>query len=309
MDILTKTARIKIVGVGGAGCNAIRKLSIDKIQDCELLVVNTDQKALTRSIVSRKIHLGNDLTGSYGNPTTARLATERSLEELTDALKGAETIIIVTGLGGGTGSGASPVIAKLAKQLGAVVVAVVTLPFIHEGPNRQQKAMDCLALLEDCCDVVLRIPNENINVVAEVNRLGTGAFAVLDDWILQGCVAVADLFAHKKIIQPKSPWSEVLNPRQRIWMGVGTGSGENRFVEVCERAFRRPMAEELKLTEATQISYQVVSRELTLDEFNRLNGIVRTMVPQGLKIDASVAYDEGMAEDELRLSVWAVGSR
>ncbi len=244
---ITPVARIKVVGVGGGGNNALERMIKSNLGGIEFIAINTDAQALHHSNATTKINIGKATTrglGAGANPDIGRQAAEESAEEIREALMGTDMVFITCGMGGGTGTGASPVIAEVAKELGILTVAVVTKPFSFEGNRRRQQAEDGLENLKNKVDTLITIPNDKILSIIDKKTPITEAFTVVDDVLRQGVQGIADLITiHGMINVDFADVKAVMENSGSALMGIGYGTGENRAVEAAKAAVESPLLE------------------------------------------------------------------
>ncbi len=301
---------IKIIGIGGGGCNALNYLIRSRKLKADFIAINSDYRSLRRSKAKKKLILSPNLLNGYGaggNPDLAQQAAWQSAQAILGLFKKPDWVCILAGLGGGTGTGAAPVVAQIARDAGIQVASVVTLPFRHEGPIRHAQAQEGMELLKSHCDIVLKFSNDQLNLFVDREGLDLReAFALMDEWFSRAAMAVGDLLLYRRILGPKpSEWKTILGKGRSLWVGTGSASGNSRFLKVCEEAIRYPIVEEVQLSKAKKWYPLVVCRSITLGQFNAINGHLLARVPKGVKIIPGIAYDKTMKKDQLRLSLWA----
>lgn len=244
---ISPVANIKVVGVGGAGNNAVNRMISSGIEGIEFIAVNTDAQALFTSKAATKINIGRATTrglGAGANPDIGKKAAEESSEELKNALAGADMVFVTCGLGGGTGTGAAPVVAELAKSLGALVVGVVTKPFAFEGARRTTQAYEGFNHLREKVDTLITIPNDKILTIIDKKTPLTEAFSVADEILSQGVQGVSDLITHPGLINVDfADVCSVMQDAGSALMGIGYGSGENRAIDAARQAIESPLLE------------------------------------------------------------------
>ncbi len=240
-------AQIKVVGVGGGGSNAVDRMIEAAIQGVEFIAVNTDAQALLHSLAPQRIRIGDKLTkglGSGGNPVIGQKAAEESREELQEALRGADMVFITAGMGGGTGSGASPIIAEISREIGALTVAVVTRPFSFEGRRRQAIAEEWIEKLKEKVDTLIVIPNDRILQIIDPKTPVTEAFRKADDVLRQGIQGISDLITQRGIINLDfADVRSVMEGAGSALMAIGEGEGEDRALVAADRAITSPLLE------------------------------------------------------------------
>lgn len=241
-------ANIKVVGVGGGGSNAVNRMVSADFANVEFLAVNTDAQALYHSEAENKIHIGREATrglGAGANPEVGKAAAEESIEDLKSALKGADMVFVTCGLGGGTGTGAAPVIAGIARELGALTVGVVTRPFSFEGQMRTKKADTGYEELKKNVDTLITIPNDRILSIIDRKTPLTDAFSVVDEVLRQGVQGIADLITlHGLINVDFADVKSIMSEAGTALMGIGYGAGEDRATEAAKAAIESPLLEQ-----------------------------------------------------------------
>lgn len=241
-------ANIKVIGVGGGGCNAVNRMVSSDFQNVEFIAVNTDAQALYHSQAEDKIHIGKEATrglGAGANPEIGKVAAEESIEDIKSALKGADMVFVTCGLGGGTGTGAAPVIAQIARELGALTVGVVTRPFSFEGATRGKKAETGYNELKENVDTLITIPNDRILSIIDRKTPLTDAFSVVDEVLRQGVQGIADLITlHGLINLDFADVKAVMQSAGTALMGIGYGAGESRATDAAKAAIESPLLEQ-----------------------------------------------------------------
>src|SRR5207249_7275648 len=235
----------QVVGVGGAGLNAVNRMIDSGINQVEFVSVNTDVQQLQISDAETKIHIGRDLTqglGSGSDPSVGRAAAEESYDQIKHALRGADMVFVTAGEGGGTGSGAAPVVAKIAREVGALTVGIVTLPFKFEGTRRRRQADDGVEALREACDTTIVIPNDRLLEVLDKSTSMLDAFRIADDVLRQGVQGICDLITNPGLINLDfADVRTIMKDAGSALMGIGYATGENRAREAAERALRSPL--------------------------------------------------------------------
>lgn len=304
-------AIIKIIGVGGGGSNAINRMIEAGIEGVEFLVANTDLQALMSSRAPVKIQIGEELTrglGAGGDPELGRQSAIEDTSKIIDALEGADMIFITTGLGGGTGSGAAPIVASLAAELGALTVAVVTKPFRFEGRRRQQQAEQGLNELRRCVDTVITIPNERLlNAVAKGTPF-IESFKLADDVLRQGVQGISDIITVPGLINVDFADVKTIIAGMGIGlMGTGAATGENRALEATQRAISSPLLEEACIEGAKGLLVNVTGpANMTLFEINEAMSIIHDAADPDANIIFGAVLDDRLA-DEMKITVVATG--
>jgi cell division protein FtsZ len=278
-DSGTYVAVIKVVGVGGAGLNAVNRMIDAGLSQVEFIALNTDIQQLQFSDAPLKIHIGRELTeglGSGADPSVGKKAAEDSYDEIKQALRGADMVFVTAGEGGGTGSGAAPVVAKIARELNALTVGIVTTPFKFEGTQRRRSADEGTAELRAECDTVIVVPNEKLLEVLDRSTSMLDAFRIADDVLRQGVQGICDLITMPGLINLDfADVRTVMTDAGNALMGIGYSGGEDRAVEAVERALRSPLIEG-EMTGAKGILLSIAGGEdLSLYEVNQAAEIVR----------------------------------
>lgn len=253
-------ATIKVIGVGGGGGNAVNQMVTDGVEGVEFIVANTDAQALERSSAENKIQIGSKATrglGAGARPEVGEAAAKESEQELTEALQGADMVFVTAGMGGGTGTGAAPVIAKIAKDSGALTIGVVTRPFSFEGPRRGKSANEGLAKLKENVDTLIVIANNNLLQIVDKKAPIMEAFKMVDDVLLQGVSGISDLITKPGIINLDfADVKTAMAGQGTALMGIGSASGENRAAEATRKAIASPLLE-AKIEGATNVLLSV----------------------------------------------------
>ena len=295
-DSGTYVAVIKVVGVGGAGLNAVNRMIDAGLSQVEFIAVNTDIQQLQFSDAPLKIHIGRDLTeglGSGADPSVGRKAAEESYDEIKQALRGADMVFVTAGEGGGTGSGAAPVVARIARELNALTVGIVTTPFKFEGTQRRRSADEGTAELRAECDTVIVVPNEKLLEVLDRSTSMLDAFRIADDVLRQGVQGICDLITMPGLINLDfADVRTVMTDAGNALMGIGYSGGEDRAVEAVERALRSPLIEG-EMTGAKGILLSIAGGEdLSLYEVNQAAEIVRQRATDETNIIFGATIDE-----------------
>jgi cell division protein FtsZ len=295
-DSGTYVAVIKVVGVGGAGLNAVNRMIDAGLSQVEFIAVNTDIQQLQFSDAPLKIHIGRELTeglGSGADPVIGRKAAEESYDEIKQALRGADMVFVTAGEGGGTGSGAAPVVARIARELKALTVGIVTTPFKFEGTQRRRSAEDGTAELRSECDTVIVVPNERLLEVLDRSTSMLDAFRIADDVLRQGVQGICDLITMPGLINLDfADVRTIMSDAGNALMGIGYSSGDDRAVEAVERALRSPLIEG-EMTGAKGILLSIAGGEdLSLFEVNQAAEIVRQRATDETNIIFGATIDE-----------------
>ncbi len=303
--------RITVFGVGGAGGNAVNNMIEKNLEGVEFVVANTDAQALQQSKATSKIQMGLKVTeglGAGARPTVGAAAAEETIEEIVDHLAGAHMCFITAGMGGGTGTGAAPIIAQAARELGVLTVGVVTKPFQFEGNKRMKQAEDGIAALQKVVDTLIIIPNQNLFRLANERTTFTEAFAMADDVLYQGVKGVTDLMVRPGLINLDfADVRAVMDEMGKAMMGTGEATGDNRAVEAAEKAIANPLLDEISLHGAKGVLINITGGyDLTLFELDEAANIIREKVDPDANIIVGSTLDTSM-EGTLRVSVVATG--
>ena len=310
-DELRDGARIKVIGVGGGGGNAVNRMIASDLKGVDFLVANTDAQALQASRAPLKIQLGTKLTkglGSGGNPEIGRRAALEDTEKIIEALEGADMVFVTTGLGGGTGTGGAPIVASLARELGALTVAVVTKPFAFEGKRRMLQAEQGLAELSQGVDTVICIPNERLMQFVDKGTSFFEAFRIADDILRQGVQGISDIITITGIINRDfADIKAIMEGMGYAVMGTAVASGENRAVDATNLAMASPLLEDASINGAHGILLNITgSSKLTLYEVHEASTIVQKAAAENANIIFGAVHDESMG-DAVKVTVIATG--
>lgn len=301
---------IKVIGVGGGGGNAVNRMIEAKLQGVKYISANTDAQVLAFSNAEQKIQIGSNITkglGSGGNPEIGRQAAEEDKDKILNALEGAEMVFITAGMGGGTGTGGAPIIAKLSKTLGALTVGVVTKPFSFEGHIRMKQAEEGIKLLKECVDTLIVIPNDRLLQVVDKNTSILEAFKIADEVLLQGIQGITDIVIEPGLINVDfADVKTIIADAGTAIMGMGRASGENRAIKAAERAINSPILE-TNIQGAKGILFNISgSSNLTLYEVNEAAEIIsKAANPEANIIFGAVINKE--LNDEVKITVIAAG--
>ncbi len=310
-DMQQYLAHLKVIGVGGGGCNAVNKMLEAGIEGVECIAANTDYKSLRRNKAAKKIQLGKSLTkglGSGGNPTIGREAAMESTDEIQKTLEGADMVVVAAGMGGGTGTGAAPVVAEISRKMGILTIGVVSRPFEHEGPVRKAQAEDGLKAMMPHVDAVIIIPNERINMVCEQDIELVSAFARVDEVLVQAIQGISEVIHSDGIINRDfADVKRILTSKGKVLMGMGYGTGEDRAIKAIQKAVNSPLLEDVDIAGASAVLVQVTGgTNFTLNEFNQINGFLQKAARPGAEIIPGVVRDESL-KDGLRVTIIATG--
>jgi cell division protein FtsZ len=303
-------ARIKVIGVGGSGHNALTRMMEIGIRGVEFIAVNTDAQALHHSKSHRKVHIGRNVTRGLGagmNPELGRLAAEESRQEIFDAIKNADMVFITCGLGGGTGTGASPIVAELAKEAGILTVAVVTKPFAFEGAKRREIADTGLENIRNRIDTLIVIPNDRVLQIIDKKTSLLDAFRTVDDVLRQAVAGISDLITVNGLINVDfADVKSIMQNAGTALMGIGSAAGENRAVEAARAACSSPLLE-ISMDGAKGILFNITgSRDLTMHEVDEAARFITKSADPDAKIIFGAVIDDDL-EDELKITVVATG--
>ena len=303
--------RISVIGIGGAGGNAVNTMNNSNVENIEFIVGNTDGQALSHSLTKRQIQLGKNVTSGLGagsNAETGKKAAEESIEEIISELGDINMLFITTGMGGGTGSGAAPVIAKAAKEKGILTVAVVTKPFDFEGQKRMQVAESGLAELKENVDTLIIIPNQNLFKIANEKTTFAEAFKMADDVLYQGICGITDLITNPGMINLDfADIRTVMGNMGKAMMGTGESSGEDRAKNAAEAALNNPLLDDSNIKGAKSILLNIKGGpDMALFEVDEAASKIRNEVDENANIIFGSSIDESL-EGIIRVSVVATG--
>lgn len=303
-------AKIKVIGLGGGGCNAITRMVREEIQGVEFIAVNTDAQALAITEAPTRIQLGEKLTkglGVGGDHNMGQKAAEESRDELKELISGADMVFITCGMGGGTGTGAAPVIAEVAKESGALTIAVVTRPFTFEGIRRSQVSDEGITRLLTKVDTLINIPNDRLLDLCDQKTNVDNAFKLADDVLRHGVQAISEVITVPGLINLDfADVKTVMKDAGPAWMSIGTGSGKSRAVDAAREALASSLLD-VSIEGSRGVLFNVVgSDNLTLFEVNEAADIIKQAVNPEANIIFGVAYDPNM-DNELRITLIATG--
>ncbi|WP_296645299.1 cell division protein FtsZ [Romboutsia sp. 13368] len=303
-------AQIKVIGAGGGGNNAVNRMVEAGLQGVEFIAVNTDKQALHTSKAGLKIQIGEKLTrglGAGANPEVGKKAAEESKDEIIKALEGADMVFVTAGMGGGTGTGAAPVIAQLAKEMGILTVGVVTKPFVFEGKVRMKNAEHGIAELKSKVDTLITIPNDRLLQIVQKNTSMLEAFSMADDVLKQGIQSISDLIAVPGLINLDfADVTSVMKEQGLAHMGIGNATGENRAIEAAREAIQSPLLE-TSIRGAKGVLLNITGgANLGLLEINEASTIVQESCDPEANIIFGASIREDLAE-EIRITVIATG--
>ena len=304
-------ARIKVVGVGGSGHNAISRMMSRGIKGVDFIAINTDVQALHNNKAQQKIHIGKVLTKGMGagmNPEIGRKAAEENKEEIQQALRGSDMVFITCGLGGGTGSGASPIVAEIAKETGALTVAVITKPFSFEGTQRARIAEEALAELKQKVDTLIVIPNDRLLNIIDKKVSLLNAFGIVDDVLRQAVQGISDLIIYPGIINLDfADIKTIMENSGPAIMGIGRASGEDRAVEAAKAAISSPLLE-FSIEGAKGVLFNVTGgQDLGMIEISEAAKAITESADRDAKVIFGAVLDEKMKRGEIKITVIATG--
>jgi cell division protein FtsZ len=305
------TAKIKVVGVGGGGSNAVNTMIDKHVHHVEFIVANTDAQALRTSKATTKIQLGAQLTkglGAGADPSMGRDAAEEDRDRLMESLQGADMVFIAAGMGGGTGTGAAPVIADVAKDLGALTVGVVTKPFTREGKRRKEQAEHGIRELKKHVDSLIVVPNDRLIGLAGKNTSILDAFKPSDDVLRQAVQGISDLITTTGMINVDfADVKSIMSVRGMAMMGIGMACGDNRAADAATAAISSPLLEDIDISGAKGVLVNICgSSSMTMDEYEIVSRIVHEKVHEDANIIIGLLVDEELG-DNLKVTAIATG--
>jgi cell division protein FtsZ len=303
-------AQIKVVGVGGGGSNAVNRMIAEGLRGVEFIAVNTDAQALQLSQASRRLQLGTKLTrglGCGGRSDLGTRAAEESRDDIKEALDGADMVFVTAGMGGGTGTGAAPIVAEISRNLGALTIGVVTKPFAFEGVPRMQSAEKGLAALEENVDTLIVIPNDRLLALGDKRMTFHEAFRAADEVLHQGIQGISELITVPGLINLDfADVRTIMADGGAALMSVGCAEGDNRAVKAAELAIESPLLD-ITVDGATGVLFNVTGgMDMTLQEINEAADVIRGTVDRSANIIFGAVLDPEMSE-ELRITVIATG--
>lgn len=307
----TLTTTIKVVGVGGAGNNAVNRMISTGMEGVDFIVVNTDAQQLKASLATNKIQIGAKLTrglGAGADPEIGKEAANEDRDKIQKALKGADMVFITSGMGGGTGTGAAPIIAEIAKEQNCLVVGVVTKPFRVEGKKRMERALEGIEKFKQKVDTLITIPNDLLLKIIDRKTPIEEAFKLADDILRQGVQGIADLIMVTGLVNVDfADVRTVMKETGDALMGVGIGTGENKAVEATQMAINSPLLEEISIEGAKAVLINIAGgNDLSLHEVNEVTDIVTRQVDAEANIIFGTTIDAAL-DDKMRVTVIATG--
>lgn len=303
-------ASIKVIGVGGGGNNAVNRMIESGLKGVQFAVINTDNQALALSLAQERIQIGEKTTSGLGagaNPEIGQKSAEESEDRLRESIQGTDLLFVTAGMGGGTGTGAAPIVAKVAKEMGVLTVGVVTKPFSFEGKVRMNNAVLGIQLLSDNVDALVTIPNDRLLQLADKTTSLRDAFKMADNVLLQGVRGISDLIAIPGLVSLDfADVKTIMKDTGLAHMGVGVASGENKAVEAAKQAIHSPLLE-TQIDGATGVLLNITGGgNLTLFEVDQAAEIAREAADPDANVIFGAAIDESM-EDEIKITVIATG--
>lgn len=304
-------AKVKIIGIGGGGNNALNTMIASQLTGVDFIAANTDAQALAANLAPMKIQLGTNLTkglGAGANPEIGRKAALEDVEIIREVLKGADMVFITAGLGGGTGTGGAPVIAEVAREMGALTVAIVTKPFHFEGKKRMQQAEEGLANLRMTADALITIPNQRLLTISGKNMTLLESFKKADEVLFHAAKGISDIIVGHGIINLDfADVRTVMSETGMAMMGTGIASGENRALEAAQRAISSPLLEDISIEGAKGLLINITGGEnMTLSEINEATSLIHKEAHEDATIIWGMVIDPCMKE-EIRITVIATG--
>ncbi len=311
-DYNAQDALIKVIGVGGGGGNAINTMIEHNITGVEFIAANTDQQALAKNLAGVKIPLGSTLTkglGAGANPDVGREAALEDREQIAACLDGADMVFVTCGMGGGTGTGAAPVIAELARSMGCLTVGVVTKPFFFEGNRRRRHAEGGIMELRDSVDTLITIPNQRLLSITDQNTPMMDAFKSVDTVLLNAVQGISDLITcHGVVNVDFADVRTVMTDQGMALMGTGRASGPNRAIEAASQAIDSPLLEDVTIDGATGILLNLTGgRNMSLNDVHQASTQIQEAADEDAEIIFGAVIDETMEAEELKVTVIATG--
>ncbi len=304
-------ARIKVIGIGGSGGNAVNHMVNSDVSGVEFIAMNTDAQDLHKSLASKKVHIGKNLTRGLGtgmNPELGKRAAEETIEEIQSITKGADMVFIAGGMGGGTGTGAAPIVAKTSKDQGVLTVAVVTKPFFFEGTQRMRLANEGLSSLQKEVDAIIVIPNDRLLGIIDKDTTCTSAFAMCDEVLRQAVEGISDLITTPGIINVDfADIRAVMQDAGPALMGIGFGSGENRAEMAAKAAINSPLLD-VSIEGAKGVLFAIAGGEdMTMHEIQEAAKVITQSIDPDAKVIFGAIKDEKLKKGEIKVTVIASG--
>jgi cell division protein FtsZ len=309
--VASQGAKIKVIGVGGSGCNAVNTMIRMGLEGVEFITANTDRQALDASLAPTKLAIGQELTkglGAGANPEIGRKAALEDYAKISELLSGADMVFITAGMGGGTGTGAAPVFAKIAKEIGALTVGVVTKPFMFEGRKRSKHAEQGMAWLRENVDSLITIPNQRLLAISGSTLSMLDAFKKADEVLLNAVQGISDLITHTGLINTDfADVKTIMQSKGLALMGIGYGEGEHRAVEAATNAISSPLLEDISIDGATGIIINITgSSSMSIHEVNEATTLIMEAAHEDAEIIFGTVIDESM-KDNIKVTVIATG--
>jgi cell division protein FtsZ len=304
-------ARIKVIGVGGGGGNALNHMVTSKINGVEFIAVNTDTQDLHHSKADKKIHIGKNLTkglGSGMNPEIGRSAAEETKAEIQEAIKGADMVFVAAGMGGGTGTGAAPIVAQAAKEEGVLTIGVVTKPFGFEGQQRQRIAEGGIEELQREVDALITIPNDRLLAIAGDNMSFKDAFVISDDILRQAVESISELITTPGIINIDfADIQSILRDAGSAFMGIGKATGDSRAVDAATEAINSPLLD-IEVNGAKGVLFAISGGDdVTMSEVNEIATIITDSIDTNARVIFGTIHDDKLKKAEIKVTVIATG--
>jgi len=304
-------AKIKVIGIGGAGGNAVSRMVTCKIQGVDFVAINADAQDLHHCLAAQKLLIGKNLTKGLGagmNPDIGRQAAEENRDEIHEVVKGSDLIFVTCGLGGGVGTGASPVVAEAARDSGALTIGVVTKPFLFEGAQRSRLAEEGLAQLKERVDALVTIPNDKLLQIIDRNTSLLDAFKVVDDILRQAVQGISDLIVVPGIVNVDfADIRAIMSEAGSALMGIGKATGEDRAIEAAKTAINSPLLE-ISIDGAKGVLFNVCGgADMTMQEINEAAKVITESIDPQAKVIFGAVTDDKMKKGELQVTVIATG--
>ncbi|HEY8492160.1 MAG TPA: cell division protein FtsZ [Dehalococcoidia bacterium] len=301
---------IKVIGVGGGGCNAVNRMVQERILGVHFIAINTDAQALVNSEAESRIRIGDKLTrglGVGGDPVKGQKAAEESRDEILEAVQGADMVFVTAGMGGGTGTGAAPVVAEIAKQAGALTIGVVTKPFAFEGARRRQQAEEGISRLREKVDTLIVIPNDRLLAISDAKVTVQEAFHMADDILRQGIRGISEIITMPGDINLDfNDVRKIMSDAGQALLAIGTGRGDNRAVEAAKAAITSPLLD-ISINGARGVLFNITGPEnLGLHELNMAAQVIAEVVDPDAEIIFGTAVDPSLG-DEVKITLIATG--
>jgi cell division protein FtsZ len=302
-------ALIRVIGVGGGGCNAVNRMIRAEMMGVEFIALNTDAQALLQSDAPHKIRVGDKITrglGAGGDPSIGQRAAEEDQDKIREALVDSDMVFITAGLGGGTGSGAAPIVAEIAKDLGALTIAVVTKPFSFEGTHRNKTAEEGIQALMQNVDTLIIIPNDRLLDLCDQRTSVDGAFRLADEVLHHGVQAIAEVITVPGLINLDfADIRTIMKDAGPAWMSIGRGAGQNRAIDAAREALASPLLD-VSVHGAKGVLFNIAGADLTLYEVNNAADVIRQAVDPQANVIFGVMLDPNLGK-EIRLTLIATG--